>query len=79
MAGIENKTNSYYQSPDGVQSYLGVNKTKCNNKKIFFCGFGHSKMHCEFTYTTNSFQDESWDLSNSKGYEGSRKITLWSN
>ena len=29
-------------------------------------------MHCEFTYTTNAFQDESWDLSNSKGYEGSR-------
>ena len=26
-------------------------------------------MHCEFTYTTNAFQDESWDLSNSKGYE----------
>ena len=28
-------------------------------------------MHCEFTYTTNAFQDESWDLSNSKGYEHS--------
>ena len=26
-------------------------------------------MHCEFTYTTNAFQDESWDLSHSKGYE----------
>ena len=28
-------------------------------KKIFFCGFEPAKMHCEFTYTTNAFQDES--------------------
>ena len=46
------------------------------NKIIFFCGFEPDKMHCEFTYTTNAFQDESWDLSNSKGYEGSR-INVW--
>ena len=39
-------------------------------KKIF-CGFEPAKMHCEFMYTTNAFQDESWDLSNSKGYEHS--------
>ena len=38
------------------------------NKK--FCGFEHAKMHCEFTYTTNAFQDESWDLSNFICYEG---------
>ena len=31
-------------------------------------------MHCEFTYTTNAFQDESWDLSNFICYEGSRII-----
>ena len=28
-------------------------------------------MHCEFTYTINLFQDESWDLSNFICYEGS--------
>ena len=39
--------------------------------KKFFCGFEPAKMHCEFTYTTNAFQDESWNLSNSKGYEHS--------
>ena len=39
--------------------------------KKFFCGFSPAKMHCEFTYTTNAFQDKSWDLSNSKGYEHS--------
>ena len=39
-------------------------------------------MHCEFMYTTNTFQDESWDYSNFICYEGSRisindsKITL---
>ena len=38
---------------------------------MFFCGFSPANMHCEFTYTTNAFQDESWDLSNSKGYEHS--------
>ena len=31
-------------------------------------------MDCEFTYTTNAFQDESWDLSNFICYEGSRII-----
>ena len=36
--------------------------------KKFFCGFEPAKMHREFTYTTKAFQDESWDLSNSKGY-----------
>ena len=42
-----------------------------------FCSFESAKMHCEFTYTTNAFQDESWDLSNSKGYEHSfNKQTL---
>ena len=30
-----------------------------NVKKKFFCGFSPAKMHCEFTYTTNAFQDES--------------------
>ena len=39
--------------------------------KKFFCGFESAKMHCEFTYTINAFQDESWDLSNSKDYEHS--------
>ena len=34
-----------------------------NAQKKFFCGFEPAKMHCEFTYTTNAFQDESWDLS----------------
>ena len=28
-------------------------------KKIFFLSFEPAKMHCEFTYTTNAFQDES--------------------
>ena len=28
-------------------------------QKFFFCGFELAKMHWEFTYTTNSFQDES--------------------
>ena len=42
-----------------------VYKTKDITKK-FFCGFEPAKMHCEFTYTTNAFQDESWNLSNSK-------------
>ena len=28
-------------------------------QKNFFCGFEPAKMHCEFTYTTNAFQDES--------------------
>ena len=40
--------------------------------KKFFCGFEPAKMHCKFTFTTNAFQDESWDLSNSKGYEFDR-------
>ena len=31
------------------------------------------KMDCEFTYTTNTFQDESLDFSNFICYEGSRK------
>ena len=47
---------------------LIIIKTKAITKK-FFCGFEPAKMHCEFMYTTNAFQDESWDLSNSKGYE----------
>ena len=42
--------------------------------KNFFCGFEPAKMHCEFTYTTNASQDESWDLSNSKSYEESRIV-----
>ena len=46
------------------------------NKKNFFCGFEPAKMHWEFTYTTNAFQDESWDLSNFICYEGSR-ILIW--
>ena len=33
-------------------------------------------MHCEFKYTANAFQDESWDLSNSKGYEHSFILNL---
>ena len=37
--------------------------------KIFFCGFEPAKMHCEFKYTANAFQDESWYLLSSKGYE----------
>ena len=45
------------------------------NKKKFFWGFEPAKMHCEFTYTTNVFQDESWDLSNFICYEGSRICT----
>ena len=28
-------------------------------KQKFICGFEPAKMHCEFTYTTNAFQDES--------------------
>ena len=40
-------------------------------KKILL-RFRAAKMHCEFTYTTNAFQDESWDLSNFICYEGSR-------
>ena len=28
-------------------------------QKKIFCSFEHAKMHCEFTYTTNAFQDES--------------------
>ena len=40
-------------------------------QKKFFCGFEPAKMLCEFTYTTNEFQDESWDLSNFICYEGS--------
>ena len=45
-------------------------KTKCT--KNYFCGFEPAKKHCEFKYTTNEFQDESWDLSNFICYEGSR-------
>ena len=44
-------------------------KTKCKTKKI--CGFEPAKMHFEFAYTTNAFQDESWDLSNFIYFEGS--------
>ena len=43
------------------------------NKKNFFCGFEPAKMHCEFAYTTNAFEDESWNLSNFICYEGSLK------
>ena len=42
------------------------------NAKKFFCCFSPAKMHCEFTYTTNAFQDESWDLSIFICFEGSR-------
>ena len=42
-----------------------------NAQKNFFFGFEPTKMHCDFTYTTNAFQDESWDLSNFICYEGS--------
>ena len=45
-------------------------------QKNFFCGFEPIKMHCEFTYTTNAFLDESWDLSNFICYEGSRTKIL---
>ena len=41
------------------------------NKKLFICGYEPAKMHCEFTYTTNAFQEESWNLSNFICYEGS--------
>ena len=41
---------------------------KCMTKK-FFCGFEPAKMHWAFFKVTNAFQDESWDLSNSKSYE----------
>ena len=41
-------------------------------QKNFFCGFEPAKMDCEFKYTTNAFQDESWDLSSFICYEGSR-------
>ena len=44
-------------------------------QKKFFCGFSPSKMHCEFTYTANAFQDESWDLLNFICYEGSLSYT----
>ena len=44
------------------------------NKKNFFCGFEPAKMHCEFAYTANAFQDESWDLSNFICSEGSRNL-----
>ena len=47
-------------------------KDKMQNKQNFFCGFKPDKMHCEFMYTTNAFQDESWDLSYFISYEGSR-------
>ena len=42
--------------------------------KKFFCGFEPAKMHWVFLRVTNAFQDESWDLSNSKGYEFDRTI-----
>ena len=41
----------------------------------YFWGFEPVKMHCEFKYTTNAFQDESWDLSNFICYEGSLKLS----
>ena len=41
------------------------------NKNIFFWSFEPAKMHYEFMYTTNVFQDESWDLSNFICYEES--------
>ena len=41
-------------------------------KKIF-CEFEPTKMHWAFFRVTNAFQYESWDLSNSKGYEFDRK------
>ena len=53
---------------------------KMHDQKKFFWGFNPAKMHCEFAYTTNAFQDESWDLLNSKGYEFDRikSSLLWS-
>ena len=49
---------------------------------MFFCGFSPAKIHFEFTYTTNAFQDESSDLLNSKGYEHSfllfLDVEIWS-
>ena len=38
-------------------------------QKKLFCGFEPAKMHCEFTYITNAFQDESWDLLYSISYK----------
>ena len=35
-----------------------TNLLKKSHEKIF-CSFELVKMHCEFTYTTNAFQDES--------------------
>ena len=46
------------------------------NKTIFFCGVEPAKIQCEFTYTTNAFQDESWDLSNFIYYEESRILNF---
>ena len=51
---------------DGLRTYATSFKIK-----KFFCGFEPAKMHWAFLRVTNAFQDESWDLSNSKGYEGS--------
>ena len=56
-----------YFNNSGVSAYFW-NKSMTITKK-FFCDFESAKMLCEFTNTTNAFQDESWDLSNSKGYE----------
>ena len=47
-------------------------KIRQNAKKKFFYGFELAKMYCEFTYTIDAFQDESWDLSNFICYEASR-------
>ena len=50
-----------------------MNSIRQNAKqKNLFCGFEPAKMHCEFTYTINALQDESWDISNFICYEGSR-------
>ena len=49
------------------------------NKKIIFCGFEPAKMHCEFKYKTNAFQDEFWDLSNFICYGGSLIIFIMTN
>ena len=35
------------------------------NKKNYFLRFRTRKMDCEFTYTTNAFQDESRDFQTS--------------
>ena len=37
-------------------------------------GFEPAKIHWAFLSVTNAFQDEYWDLSNSKGYEFDRNI-----